>query len=506
MVTGKIGKMRKSFWRQIKHSISILLFLSLVIVGKTEANGFFLDKALGVTSLANGQVLVVDAGGSDWSNNGSEIFGFKETGEIIWHYKGELVFAHSINLLKSKNYLITDTGNDRLLEVNLAGEVVWTSELWSNTKLDYPNEAEELSDGVYLVTDRNNDRVIEIDRNGEILWSFEDLDRPHNADKLESGNYLISDSENNRVIEVNKNREVVWEWNEGLNWPRDVDLMKNKNLLVTDSRNNRVVIINRKGEISWSFEDLYWPYEADELENGNILIADSQNRRVIEVNKEKRIVKELSLREGRNLEDNFLNGGFETEGIFVTEIKEQEEGGRMDVNRLFEGRTAKNWIPGVQVAENEGELSLDRETKKKGEQSGRINFEGQGHIFWLQQFKATLGKWELTGWIKTNSQERRGRGARFEVWLENEKGAFLTKPVMSEKISGKKDWKRMKVVVDIPEEARVVQIRALFDDTGTAWFDELEWKRMTWWEVWGRWFVIGFGIMGVARLAQKKRG
>jgi len=327
------------------------------------ADELSLDRALGVSWVGD-ELWVADAGGRDWSNNGSEILVFKNR-QVKSLGKGELIFAHSVEMMKNGNLLVADTGNDRIVEMSKEGEILWSSEEWEDIKLDYPNDAEEVEEGVYLISDRNNDRVLKVNKEGRVLFEFLDLIRPHNVDYLENGNLLISDSERDRVIEVDGQGRVVWEFGKGLNWPRDVDLMKNGDFLITDSRNNRVLEVTSEGDVMWEFDDLYWPYEADELVNGNILIADSQNRRVVEINREKEMVEEYRVGDGF-WGQNFVNGGFEEISEFEAEVGTERRwgDGKVDVNRLIGGEIASFWIPGVQIAEDDGLIGGQRYISK----------------------------------------------------------------------------------------------------------------------------------------------
>lgn len=496
-----MGVMKKVAWCLL---IGAFLFVDVGSVLAGERKG--LDRALGV-SWIDGRLVVVDGGGSDWSNEGSEVLFFDNGGKVEKVFSEGLVFAHSANKMANGNWLITNSGVDELVEINEAGEVVWSSEEWElsdGSNLDYPNDAEEVERGVFLVTDRNNDRVIKVSKNGEILWEYDDLYRPHNADLLESGNVMVSDSERDKVVEIDREGEIVWEYAGELNWPRDVDLLENGNYLIADSRNNRVVEITRDGELVWEYEEgLYWPYEVDELESGNIIVADSQNRRVVEVKKGKGVVREWDYELKRDLSSEFVNGGFEERGKFEAGVEREVEykGQAVDVNRLVDGQVAEGWRPGVIIGEDEGRLSLDEGEVKGGERSGRIDYEGEGHVFWLQEFEAPKeGRWRLSGWVKMDSQERPGRGARLEVWVEGERGGFVVEPVVSEWAEDGKRWKRLRLELDVPEGGEVVQVRALFNDTGTAWFDGLVWEKVGWWKRWGMWFGWGIGAVMVVKV------
>jgi len=277
-----------------------------------------LDKPLGVERLPGGNTLITDGGGAYYTTTDAAIMEVNPAGEIVWLYAAGLAFPHSAERLPDGSTLISDTSNDRVFAVDSAGEIVWTSDDWGGgsgtlsdgSHLHYPNDAELLENGHLLITDRNNDRVIEVDQVGQIVWSYDRLTRPHNGDRLPDGHTLIANSEQNRVIEVDPAGQIVWSYEQDLDWPRDADRLPDGNTLITDSRHNRVVEVDPGGQIVWTFAGLAIPYEADRLENGNTLIADNNHRRVIEVDPAGQIVWEF-----RNLEEDLpatlQNGGFE---------------------------------------------------------------------------------------------------------------------------------------------------------------------------------------------------
>ena len=274
--------------------------------GGAAAGVLYLPHA--VARLPEGGTLICDGssappGGT--APQGGRVLIVNSTGEVVWEYASGLRFPHDAELDPSgERLLVVDTGNDRVIEVELrSGRVLWDSRevrLSDGSSLRYPNDADYLPDGTFLITDRDNHRVIVIDRQGAVRWQFGELgvpgaDRchlrgPHNADRLESGNIVIADSGNNRVVEVSPAGEIVWKYAEGLSWPRDADRLETGNTLITDSRNNRVIEVSPDGELVWEFSGLNLPYEADRLETGNTLIADSQGRRVVEVSPSGEIV------------------------------------------------------------------------------------------------------------------------------------------------------------------------------------------------------------------------
>ncbi|MEE8458976.1 MAG: PQQ-binding-like beta-propeller repeat protein, partial [Phycisphaerales bacterium] len=249
-----------------------------------------------VDLLPNGNILVTDAG---LPNNASAgVYEIDRDGIIIWSYEGGLDWAHNADRQPGGLTIISDTGSDRVIIINMAGAVVWNTNditLSDGSTLDYPNDANLLPSGNRLITDRDNHRVIEIDASGLIVWQFGvtgepgndsmHLNGPHNADRLGSGNTIIADSGNNRIIEVNPAGLIVWCYDGGLgcgngstdsdlNWPRDADRLPSGNTLINDSHNNRVIEVTLAGQIVWEYAvgcDL--SYDSDPLLSGNTLVS-----------------------------------------------------------------------------------------------------------------------------------------------------------------------------------------------------------------------------------------
>jgi hypothetical protein len=261
------------------------------------------EMPLAVERLPNGNTLIADAG--DEAGFGSEIVEVDPVGNIVWNYNDGLRFAHSGRRLKNGNTLITDTTNNRLIEVTPDKKIVMNSDEWGSgtgklsdgSHLHYPNEAFELEDRTFLVTDRNNDRCIQVDRNGKVIWAFEkELQHPHNANALPNGNILIADSDGNRILEINRKKEVIWSYGDGLKetlwWPRSGIRLKNGNTLVTDSKNHRIIEVSPEGKPVWTFQTEHVDkfYITQTTKEGTFLISCTGHHQVIEVDRAGNIV------------------------------------------------------------------------------------------------------------------------------------------------------------------------------------------------------------------------
>jgi len=101
-------------------------------------------------------------------------------GRIIWQYGQFGQTGSGPNLLStpvqctwlpSFHVLITDQANNRIIEVNLRKQIVWSypgSNTNAGDQLNNPNSAELLENGNVLISDENNSRAIEVTRADQI--------------------------------------------------------------------------------------------------------------------------------------------------------------------------------------------------------------------------------------------------------------------------------------------------------------------------------------------------
>ena len=82
--------------------------------------------------------------------------------------------------------VVADSQNNRVVEyqrVNGSWERTWT---WRDSLLQWPRDADRLSNGNTLVTDSNGDRVLEVDESGEVVWSVA-ARLPYEAERIDFG-------------------------------------------------------------------------------------------------------------------------------------------------------------------------------------------------------------------------------------------------------------------------------------------------------------------------------
>ena len=196
-------------------------------------------------------------------------------GNIVWQYgqfgvtgsdSNQLSTPVQCTFLPNFDFLITDQGNNRIIQVNLRKEIIWQFP-GSNTdpaaQLNSPNSAELLANGHILISDENNNRAIEVTRADQIVRTFtasNTLGAVAFASRLPNGHTLLTDAGNSRAVEVDANDNVVWEYFTNLDplsvpapAPTRAVRLRNGDTLISDQFNNRVIRVNMAKQIVMSY-------------------------------------------------------------------------------------------------------------------------------------------------------------------------------------------------------------------------------------------------------------
>ncbi len=194
--------------------------------------------------------------------------------------------------------LITDTRNHRLLLLGVDGA---SSEVVSSEgTLTDPTYADVNSDGNFLICDSGNARVIELDNQQRIVWQYGSPIRarrlysfPRSVEVTGPGEYLIADTANDRIVRAadGGHHEQIACAEAGLFWPRCVRLLPSGSLLIADGRRGRIIEVSPHGEVLNQLADVKWdrsrkledPHDVRILPNGHLLITDSPQDVVLEV-------------------------------------------------------------------------------------------------------------------------------------------------------------------------------------------------------------------------------
>lgn len=194
---------------------------------------------------------------------------------IVWQYGQFGVTGSGPNQLSTPvqctwlpnfHVLITDQGNNRIIEVNLRKQIVWQypgSNTNASDQLNSPNSAELLENGDILIADENNNRAIEVTRDDQIVATFTaggTVGAVAFASRLDNGDTLLTDAGNSRAVEVDTNDNIVWQYYTDTDplsvaapLPTRAIRLRNEDTLISDQFNNRVIQVSPAGMIVASY-------------------------------------------------------------------------------------------------------------------------------------------------------------------------------------------------------------------------------------------------------------
>jgi hypothetical protein len=236
------------------------------------------------------------------------------------------------------NYLIADQFNNRVIEVDSNGTIVWHYGLgptdFSPDSIIGVNDAQRVGKLTLMAGTGTpggqpqapncsnpagcpDNRVILVNQAGHVVWQygrfgvtgagFDELNAPVQSTWLPTGHVLITDQANQRIIEVDQGKHIVWHYGttgvagngpEQLNGPNCAELLANGHILICDQGNNRAIEVTRGGRIVWQYgsgnPNVNHPVSivafASRLPNGDTLITDAGHSRVVEVDASKHVV------------------------------------------------------------------------------------------------------------------------------------------------------------------------------------------------------------------------
>jgi hypothetical protein len=230
------------------------------------------------------------------------------------------------------NILIADQFNNRVIEIDRKGDIVWS---WGLGPQDFSpnsplgvNDAERVGQNTlmaatgippkvdpYCKKGCNDSRVLLVDPHGDILWQYgkfgvlgsgrDELNFPVQATWAPDKTVYITDQSNQRVIQVDKDKNILWQYGttgvsgngfDQLNNPNSAELLNNGDVLIADESNNRVIEVDKATKnivMTWTAQGtMSEPAFASLLPNGRLLVADGGNNRAIILNRSDAIVFE----------------------------------------------------------------------------------------------------------------------------------------------------------------------------------------------------------------------
>ncbi len=117
---------------------------------------------------------------------------------------------HNAHILSDNEIIASNTMANGAMIVDLKTKYI--KPLFSGLGLSEPKDFQPLENRHILITDSNNDRILEVDQNNQIVWEYkEGLYSAQSAIRLKNGNTLIVDSFNYRLLEVTQEKQIVRE-------------------------------------------------------------------------------------------------------------------------------------------------------------------------------------------------------------------------------------------------------------------------------------------------------
>ncbi|HET7324067.1 MAG TPA: hypothetical protein VFJ06_07035, partial [Halococcus sp.] len=117
-------------------------------------------------------------------------------GDILCGDPTLLDHQHNPQYLGPGAIVVADSDNDRVVELHKKnGEwmVTWGVNSANGIRFSWPRDADRLPNGNTLITDSRNNRVVEVAPNGTTVWSVHTGIWPYDAERLPYGELLGSD-------------------------------------------------------------------------------------------------------------------------------------------------------------------------------------------------------------------------------------------------------------------------------------------------------------------------
>lgn len=480
----------------------------------------FIYTPVQVVPVVGGNWLVADGGA--FNRFGSKVVEFNSAGRPIWAYVNpNLDFVHSAYPTTRGNVLITDTNNNRVIEVSPQCKIVFNTDdlgpghgflgrgrFNDGKRLVYPNDAKQIPNGHYLISSRGTSTVFEIDRHGHVYWSCHSfrnlLGKPdrlsgqHNPQRLANGNTIISDSNNARVLIVDRNcTREVWQYppightrnahgGERILWPRDATVMTNHDILIDDSLHNRCLEVNKRHVIIRKYYDLPQPYACWPMPNGVVASANSNTHGIVLWGPGVPQAQPMALIPRKPIRPpghtpppkHLINGGFESPAA----------PGNNPIGWQMDDLTAESLPPGVRA-----HMLIDSSVAHSGFSSALIEWERRtqhGPLFWGQTIRVRPYRWiRVSGWVMTQNVRLckgcdlgkgtdRGNSAYLAVQLIRPSPWQNPTTVSFPKLRGTHSWTHFAQTYAIPQGTRFMVIQCVLAGAGKAWFDDVHIKTL----------------------------
>jgi hypothetical protein len=165
------------------------------LVSVRNANQLLIiERGSGVAEVINADRADSNDGVCRVDNRGTgakQLADYDDDGAIRCGDPDVLNHQHNPQWLGEGAVLVADSDNDRVVELHRTDQgewaVAWSVKQVGGVALQWPRDADRLSNGHTLLTDTLNRRIVEIDTGGEVVWSTRTSFIPYEADRLPAG-------------------------------------------------------------------------------------------------------------------------------------------------------------------------------------------------------------------------------------------------------------------------------------------------------------------------------
>ncbi len=204
-----------------------------------------------------------------------------------------------------EHLLVADRGNDRLLVLDDANQVVWTYPSRHAPPppggFYFPDDAYLLKNGDITVADPKNCRVLVISPQGRVLNQIGttgacvhnppgELGSPNGDTPLADGDLLISEINGSWVDEYTPQGRLVWDVQLPIGYPSDPQQIGPDAYLVADYEGpGAIVVFNRQGTVLYRYQPssgpgaLNRPSLVELLPSGVFMLNDDYNDRLVAI-------------------------------------------------------------------------------------------------------------------------------------------------------------------------------------------------------------------------------
>ncbi|CAF2093197.1 unnamed protein product [Rotaria magnacalcarata] len=184
---------------------------------------------------------------------------------------------HSIQYMDNQTILVTSTGIDAILEINLEGEILNT---W------YATEHE------YITTPNGEQRHVsrDFDHHHYTYPTLHQTTHVNSAMILNDKYFLATLFHQGSLVKINRHSGRSTVLLSELHCPHGIKRLKSMkendiDWMLCNTKRNEILFLNDCFTVTRKvfLEDVHWLQDASQIQNGNIIIADANNSRIIEI-------------------------------------------------------------------------------------------------------------------------------------------------------------------------------------------------------------------------------